>query len=317
MKLHVPRLLRRAHSVQRAGVDDEQAPASVAARSASLMRGGVAPQRVLSLLASSTQQLGPVNEIADDIRDGMTCAQALASQDATEWHILAAAWQLSEASGAPMAPALQRISLALHDVTKLRERRSVLLAGPKATIALVSGLPVLAIALGWLLGFDPLASLLSPIGAVLGVVGVLLLSLGIWWANQLTASVAALDRVSGVEFELTWIGLAGGCGPAEALVRVVDVVDQLGARWIRFAAFRSDAALWHAVQTASEVGAPLGPLLLEEAKTVRSRDLAALERAAEKLGVRVLIPLGVCVLPSFVLMGVVPVVMSMLSAQSW
>ena len=66
------------------------------------------------------------------------------------------------------------------------------------------------------------------------------------------------------------------------------------------------------IAAARETGIPLRSLLLEEAADARARAHAALEQAAERLGVLVLLPLGLCVLPAFIALGVAPVVLSML-----
>ncbi|MDR3068309.1 MAG: type II secretion system F family protein [Cellulomonas sp.] len=70
-----------------------------------------------------------------------------------------------------------------------------------------------------------------------------------------------------------------------------DQIDPLGAAW--------------------STGAAPGPLLRQTAeRLVRERhDLTRV--AAARLGVRLVLPLGLCLLPSFVLLGLVPVVLSL------
>ncbi|WP_147383456.1 type II secretion system F family protein [Nesterenkonia natronophila] len=59
-------------------------------------------------------------------------------------------------------------------------------------------------------------------------------------------------------------------------------------------------------------GAPSARMLRAAARRVRSELRHEAEAEAEKLGVRMMLPLGMCFLPAFVLVGVVPVVASML-----
>ena len=54
--------------------------------------------------------------------------------------------------------------------------------------------------------------------------------------------------------------------------------------------------------------------LAETAAAVRQQTRRADERAAEELAVRLVMPLGLCLLPAFVCWGVVPVVMALLGA---
>jgi tight adherence protein B len=264
------------------------------------------------VLAEEPRAAGSTIEVSGRVQRGEPVAAAIATLNAPEWRVLAVAWSLAEESGAPLAPALDRIGAALRALERLRERRTVLLAGPRATVRLVSALPPLALVLGWLLGFDPFPVLLSPVGAVLLPTGAALLLAGIAWGRALRRRVEQTDRVVGMELELVWIALRGGAHPRAASRRTVDCVDRFGADWVPFDGFRRDRTLRAVIGSAERTGTPLGPMLIEEAASVRVRAEADLERSAERLGVRVLIPLGVCVLPSFIVLGVVPVLVSML-----
>jgi tight adherence protein B len=55
-------------------------------------------------------------------------------------------------------------------------------------------------------------------------------------------------------------------------------------------------------------------MLLVEAAAARARTMAELERQAERLAVSVLLPIGVCVLPSFIVLGVLPVLLAVMGS---
>lgn len=266
------------------------------------------------MLADESASASAVLRIAERAALGEPMPEAIASGGSPEWRVLAAAWSTAEESGAPLAPALDRIGAALRALERLRERRSVLLAGPRATVRLVCALPPLALVLGGLLGFDPLPVLLSPMGAMLLPTGVVLLIAGLAWASALRRRAEQEDRIEGLELELVRIALGGGAHPGVAVRRTVDCVDRLGAEWVPFDGYLRDGTLRAVIGSAERTGTPLGSMLVEEATAASSRAEARLERSAERLGVRVLIPLGVCVLPSFVVLGVAPVLMAMLGA---
>lgn len=59
-------------------------------------------------------------------------------------------------------------------------------------------------------------------------------------------------------------------------------------------------------------GAPSARMLQAAATRARAERRHAAEAAAERLGVKMMLPLGACFLPAFILLGVVPVVVSML-----
>lgn len=275
-----------------AAAEEQCSAASLLTRAVSLLRGGVPSSRVWAVLA------------ADGIKPP--------KPEGPEWRVILSAWRLAEESGAPLAAALERLADALRALERVSERRDVLLAGPRSTVRLVGALPVVALVLGALLGFDPLPVVLSPLGAILVSLGVGLLVLGIRWARALTASLERVDCVAGLECELAWIALGGGSPPGVALRRVADCADAARAEWVQLDRLRRDGPV-AAVFTQSEaLGTPVGPMLLREAEDARARAQADLESAAERLGVQVLLPLAVCVLPSFVLLGVMPVLLAVL-----
>ena len=59
-----------------------------------------------------------------------------------------------------------------------------------------------------------------------------------------------------------------------------------------------------------EDGASPGPLLAGTAASLRAGRAARDQEAAERLAVRLVVPLGACHLPAFVILGIVPVVAS-------
>lgn len=304
MRTRIRRWLR-ALPMWRVASPGSEDTAAILSRCAAMLRGGVPPAAVF----------GPglaVDGIGEQVAAGAPIAEAIAGAARPEWRFVAAAWSLAEETGAPLASALDRIAAALRARTAVQERQSVLLAGPRATVRLVLGLPPLVLGLGWLLGFDPTPVLLSPLGAVLLTAGGSLLAAGAVWARWLLRSAVGEDRVVGGAYDLLWIALGSGRRPDEAVRSVVCAVDRFEVRWVPFDDFLRDADIQVTLRRVERLGVAVRPALLEAARAERTRSLAELERSAERLGVRVLGPLGACVLPSFMVTGVVPVVISML-----
>lgn len=73
-------------------------------------------------------------------------------------------------------------------------------------------------------------------------------------------------------------------------------------------------ALAGALEPAWVDGMPAGPLLRQAADRIRADRSRDAHEAAARLGVRLVLPLGLCFLPAFVLLGLVPV---LLSAGAW
>lgn len=65
------------------------------------------------------------------------------------------------------------------------------------------------------------------------------------------------------------------------------------------------------IEFSRSTGVALAPLLLGMAADTRRAERRRRQMAAAKLGVHLVIPLGVCVLPAVILMGVVPVVITL------
>lgn len=266
-----------------------------------MLRGGVPASRVWRAMFA-----GDRSETAQGSRD------LAGVRDGPAWRVILTAWHLALASGSPLAGALDRLAAALRALDRVAERRAVLLAAPRATIRLVAALPPSALVLGVALGFDPLPVLVSPFGVLLLLSGTALLLLGMCWARWLVARLAAVDCVVGLECELLGIALAGGASPAAAVRALADRADAAGAAWVRLDELRRDGPVFAILDLATEHGTPTVPLLRAEAEAQRARALSELEAAAERLGVRILLPIGICVLPAFVLLGVMPVLLAVL-----
>jgi tight adherence protein B len=64
------------------------------------------------------------------------------------------------------------------------------MAGARATAAILAGLPVLGVALGQLIGAEPVRFLLSDgAGGWLLMIGVTLACAGLWWSDRITSQV--------------------------------------------------------------------------------------------------------------------------------
>lgn len=99
--------------------------------------------------------------------------------------------------------------------------------------------------------------------------------------------------------------------PLGPCLRTVAALQRLGAAprqaWAEVPA--ELAALGRALVRAGESGAAAVPALSALAAEIRAADRAGAEAAVQRAGVWVLAPLGVCFLPAFVCLGVVPLVL--------
>lgn len=245
------------------------------------------------------------------IRDACTAARGERRRDSGRdeaWATLAAAWAVAAASGAPLAANLKELAAALRDEAQLRREVGAALAGPRSSARMVMALPLVAVAFGGLLGFDTARVLFAnPLGLACLVIGLLLIWAGHRWNRALAARAAPDHAAAGLELDLLAIAMSGGASVPRARA-LVDAALEAGAiPRVRPAEVDGVIAL------AAAAGAPLAELLRAEAFRLRRAARAEGTARAAALGVRLMLPLGACVLPAFVVLGVAPLVISVVT----
>jgi tight adherence protein B len=248
-------------------------------------------------------------ELGSDLAETMLATAAdVEPAELAAWSTIAAAWTVAGEVGAPLAPTLTRLADVLRGLAQAGREVELALAGPNATARIVLVLPPLGLLVGTALGVNPVAVLVTtPVGVACLGVGVALLVAARRWGRRMVQAARDHDPTPGLGFELLAIGLTGGSSPE----RVLELVEAALAR-SRLPAL--DPAALGVLDFASSAGIPASGLLRAEADELRRVAHAEARRHAELLGTRLLLPLGLCVLPAFVLLGVVPVVIAIVSA---
>ncbi|MET3932572.1 hypothetical protein [Arthrobacter sp. OAP107] len=144
---------------------------------------------VLSLARGAALRGAPV---AEAIRSACSSSrQGASGRELRIWAELAACFEIAEASGCPLADVLTRFAAQLEVEDDAEAARQTALAGPKATVALLTWLPLLGLGLGVCLGVDPLAMLLgTPLGVAALVAGIGLTVAGRIWSARLVRAAA-------------------------------------------------------------------------------------------------------------------------------
>ncbi|HSU46850.1 MAG TPA: type II secretion system F family protein [Arthrobacter sp.] len=134
-------------------------------------------------------------------------------------------------------------------------------------------------------------------------------------AMMLELVAAMLDAGAGIGRALELV--AGSAAPQyrESLRPVVSAL-AIGADWET--AWRSSAVrlpqileLRDALGFAAVTGAPSSAILYAQAARLRRERFRAAEKRAASLGVKLVVPLGLCSLPAFICLGVVPVLLAL------
>ncbi len=128
--------------------------------------------------------------VAARFGDGVPAALRRAAVGRTDvdadLHRVAAAWALAERHGIPLADLLAAVQSDIRWRVRFGDTVRAQLAGPRATAAVLTALPVLGLGLGQLMGADPLAVLRAGVlGQVLLVLGVALVTAGMAWTDRI------------------------------------------------------------------------------------------------------------------------------------
>ena len=257
---------------------------------------------------------------------GVSLAE-VASRPEPSWRSFASGWAVATTVGAPMAQSMRRLAQALREGAEVVRDIQAALVGPASATRLMLFLPIAAVGLGALLGFNSLEILMfRPLGWCCIVSSALLIYSGAKWSAKLTARATPLSWNPGLRAELTAMALGGGT----SIERAQHVVDgQLRsatdfeetaetAEKVESAQGREEArGIARVLALAEDAGVPAAELLRAEAERQRYDARAAGQAGAQRLSVELLLPLGLCVLPAFVLVGVVPLIVAVLSSTSF
>ena len=175
------------------------------------------------------------------------------------------------------------------------------------------------------------------VGGVVGAVVAVTAAAVSWWATRRLEPAAVHHRREQLTasfphaVDLLAACLAAGLPPDAAVEQVTAAVDaplaeelqavssrlRLGvdpaAAWRDLARHPQLGALGRTVSRALESGAPVADAMQRLAEDLRRSARADVETKARAVGVNAAVPLGVCLLPAFVLVGVVPLVASSVS----
>ncbi|MET0297962.1 MAG: type II secretion system F family protein [Microbacterium sp.] len=230
-------------------------------------------------------------------------ARSAATPAGESWRDIAAAWSIATTVGAPLAETLRGLALALRDTREAADDVRVALAEPAGTARLMGWLPLVAVGLGVALGFDTVGVLVRhPLGIACLIAGAVLMLVAHRWTRSLVRAAGADAQVPGIDADLLAIALSGGVSIERARRLVSDVLER-----------ETDAETDAILALSHSAGVPAAELLRASAALSRHRARVDGRLRAARLATRLLLPLGVCTLPAFLLLGVGPMLLSAVS----
>lgn len=151
------------------------------------VQAGPTSLRALLSPAAAVGRRGDSGDLADAV------ARAATTPGCDGLRSIAACWRVAAASGAALAPAIDRVADALQDEIDLQREVTSIMAGPRATVQVLAGLPVIGVLLGTAIGARPVDFLFGSVPGVGCLLGAVVLdALGVAWARRIARRAAQL-----------------------------------------------------------------------------------------------------------------------------
>lgn len=210
-------------------------------------------------------------------------------------------WDFATRVGAPLKDALIELSALERDSRAADYELQQSLALPRATKNLMLWLPVFGLFLSQAFGLQPFSAFANPLGIFSFGVAIALLFFGERMAEKMIRALSTNSQSSSYNLLLLAIALRAGLGIKEAK----ELLPAKNAQDEKLLAELLDLSL--------STGAPISQILISSAKENREANTSLAIQAARSLSVKLLIPLGLTVLPAFLLLTVVPVLISQIT----
>lgn len=219
------------------------------------------------------------------------------------------AWSVIAEAGSPPIALLDAFVRALEADSRRERAIGAALAGPRLATRILLVLPIVSTLVMTTLGFDCLGVLFGrPVGWACSALAVALVAVARAWTSRLIAVARQTPVLPGFTLELAGVGVVSGV----SMSRLIGLIES--TEW--FASAEREHERTRIRQIASSCarwGIPLERLLRAAALSERESARARTERLTAELAERVLLPVGVCVLPAFVLLVAVPAIVAAFS----
>lgn len=288
---------------RRGPVDDGADAATSVQTLAVLLQAGAVPLTAWRHLSDTGDPHAAA--VVQRVARGVPLVAAIESEGGA-WQDLAAAWEVATTVGAPLAEVLRMIAETLRDSAAAADDVRIALAEPAGTARLLLWMPLAGLLLGLALGFDTVMVVTgTPIGAVCAGTGLLLVAAARLWTNRLLRRAQPEPGTPGMRAELMAVALSGGA----SVDRALRLVEESSA-----SRHGDETRIRSVLDLSRAAGVPAAELLRASAAQDRHRSRIQGRLRAAKLSTRLLLPLGVCTLPAFLLLGVAPLLLSVMAS---
>lgn len=285
-------------------------PVEVCHRLATLARAGYSPRQALIELPGRLEAEDErTTSVARRARLGYSLPRCLQPFNAAfEDHHprLVRCLGSAAATGADWARDLDDLAEAIKNRAARDRDASVAGAGAILSARTIAALPFLMLPIAVKQAGDSAVAICIGLGLALGYAGYR-------WLTRIIPPAPADDPTATLADELAaavsaGLSLDGALREAapryDELSRAVRKVD-LGGRWATVLATEA-SEIGRAVQDAMNTGVPVETSLRRRGQEIRQRNAQAFQERVQRAPIRMVVPLVTCILPSFVLVAIVP-----------
>ena len=220
-------------------------------------------------------------------------------------------WNLAQHSGGAVGPALNHLAEVIETQDRFARQIEISYSAPKATARLIMVLPLAALLIEQLLGLNPVRAIFNqPIGLLAAVSGILLLWLGQRWSKRLLTKAQPSQDDPGSYFDCIAICLRAGM-PLELARQTTEL--HFERHLSTKPSEKQRVELENITKLAARSGLALNRVLEPLASSARTDKHTLEEKKIAALSVRLMLPLGLSVLPAFVRLAVLPAGLALIS----
>jgi tight adherence protein B len=207
-------------------------------------------------------------------------------------------------SGASVANQIDAVAELCYQAEHSLDRIRVAYAGPKSSSTLVIWLPVITLLIAQLAGFDLLATISArPIVLVSIGLGTLLLVLAKLVSRSLIRKASPTQSFCGYYLMGVSLEAGGGATLNQAQRSAYEIYEEV---FSTPPSTKDQLAMAEISNLVELTGARAGDLLKANALNLQREISVANEIRIERLGVKLMLPLGLAVLPAFICLAVIP-----------
>lgn len=245
----------------------------------------------------SPEEIQLVERLALSLEAGLTAGQALQSvQIGPGDHLpnaVARGIEISRKYGSSLLPALRQLIEQARTENSIQEELASEFVAPQATIRLVGWLPVVAVALATVSGFDVLASLKQPVAFISILVGIVLVWVAKRWSHRILHGAMPQPNEHLQALRDFLLALSSGLTVRQAR-------DELKTSTPVLELVAEELALCR------QSGGAITPVLRGRLDQLTQKQFEADRNRVRRAGVQLALPLGVALLPALVFLVVIP-----------